>query len=159
MAFPLFIAHSLWLPSPQEQRHDLTNTIKALLKDYNKTVSFDPWPDTAELPTCLLGCLPPSHIVGSPVLGLMGSAPFCHGDTHVPVVLLSGVELRAKTAQPSPEEGRAGCHLRARAPALDWLTVQLGTTQCHSLRASAELALARGVLASLPGDCWSLRPA
>lgn len=75
LAFTLFIAHSLWLPSPQEQRHDLTNTIKALLKDYNKTVSFDPWPDTAELPTCLLGCLPPSHIVGSPVLGLMGSAP------------------------------------------------------------------------------------
>lgn len=41
MSFPLFIPHALRLPSLQEKRHDLTDSVKTLLEDYNKMVSFE----------------------------------------------------------------------------------------------------------------------
>lgn len=43
MSFTLFILHTLWLPSLQEKRHDLTESVKTLLEDYNKMVSFELW--------------------------------------------------------------------------------------------------------------------
>lgn len=48
MLFTLFIGHALWLPSSQEKRHDLTDSVKTLLEDYNKMVSFE-MPGTPEL--------------------------------------------------------------------------------------------------------------
>lgn len=41
MSFTLFIPCALWFPSLQEKRHDLTDSVKTLLEDYNKMVSFE----------------------------------------------------------------------------------------------------------------------
>lgn len=42
MSSSLCVAHALRLLSLQEKRHDLTDSVKTLLEDYNKMVSFEP---------------------------------------------------------------------------------------------------------------------